>query len=770
MKCLVLAGGRGERLWPLSRKNLPKQFIKVQKNHSIFQETIARNIPYCDEFIIITNYDYRYIIENQMDAFHGVYYRCVYEEEPRKTTAAITLACLGLQPSEYVFVAAADHLVDTATESEGERLSYKDAIVYAKQLASDNKIVLFGKRVKNIKNRFGYVADGRFYEKPDRVTSKIIKEKKLYQNLGMFLFQNGFFQNELKRYQSDVFEQIRTAYNRRIIIPEGMFYNKDILETIVPTAIEKALVEKTENLVCIEAAFSWNDIGQLEDLEKTGFIADGVSVVNEGSNSIILNQSNHQVVVVNDLDNVLVVNTTDAVYVGRRGKSNYLKEILHDYEEVRWFSDRGITTYRSWGYYETIVEEQRYRLRRVIILPGRTIYEHKHEERKEIWTILDGNALITLEGEGKRYAAGETEIAIEDMTHQISNIGESNLLILETAVGDVLQSNDVKSDQGRTITETELGLSIDPIIKLSPAFKDYLWGGTKLRDVYGKQCDFEVIAESWELSAHPDGNSIVASGRHKGLAFSRYLETVGKSVLGWKCMQEFPLLIKLIDAKQNLSVQVHPNDDYALANENEYGKNEMWYVIDSEKGAGLYVGFNRDVTRKEVKQRVTDNTILDILNFIPVHPGDVFFIPAGTVHAIGAGNLICEIQQSSNSTYRLYDYDRRDKFGNPRELHLWKALDVLNYQKYETGQFTVEDESGQKIIRCKYFETAIFRGEKEIKLTDDSFSSIICIKGKGKLKLKGVSMDIQAGDSLFMPAVNDMLKIAGELFLVLTRI
>lgn len=411
---------------------------------------------------------------------------------------------------------------------------------------------------------------------------------------------------------------------------------------------------------------------------------------------------------------MLVVNTTDAVYIGRKGKSHLLKEILHDNSELDPFTEQGRMFYRPWGYYEQLIEEEGYRVRKVVLLPGKTIYEHSHDQRSENWTVVQGEARVTLDSESRTYGPNDFICIAPGIAHQISNIGEKPVLLIETAIGDVLHGGDMKSEDKADVTEAELGLKPDPIIKLAPAFKDYLWGGTKLRDVFGKQCDFDTIAESWELSAHPAGNCMVASGRHKGLGFSKYLETVGKEVLGWKCapLQSFPLLIKFIDAKRNLSVQVHPNDDYALENESEYGKNEMWYVIDSEPSAGLYVGFNRDVDRDEVERRVADNTILDILNFYPTKPGDVFFIPAGTVHAIGAGNLICEIQQSSNSTYRLYDYGRVDEFGNPRELHLKKALDVLDYGKYEPVE--LEQEDG--VIRCKYFETAFTTGETRFQL------------------------------------------------------
>ena len=493
MKCLVLAGGRGERLWPLSRKNFPKQFIKVQKNHSIFQETIARNIAYCDEFIIVTNYEYHSIIANQMEVFQGVLYRCVYEEQPRNTTAAIVLSCLSLQPSEYVFVVAADHLIDVA---DCNGLSYKTSILKAKEYATEGRIVLFGKRAEEIVDRFGYITADQFYEKPGR---RIIKELSLrtdvFQNLGMMLFQNGAFLHELNRIEPMLYDQSKIAYGKRKAVLDGVLYQAKVQELLTPISIEKSVIEKTDKLYSIEIGFGWNDVGSLEDLSKTGYQSDGIAIQNESANTVLLNLSPRQAVVVNDLDNILVVNTSDAVYIGRRGKSHLLKQIIHDNPEIGAFTDEGTTFYRSWGYYEQLIEEKNYRIRKVFLLPGKTIYEHRHEERKENWTVVQGTVLITLDGESKTYYSSDNIDIPPGIAHRISNVGEQLAMFIETAVGNVLHGGDTLSNSFGNVTETDLGLQLDSMIKLSPAFKDYLWGGTKLRDVYGKLCDFDVIAE-----------------------------------------------------------------------------------------------------------------------------------------------------------------------------------------------------------------------------------------------------------------------------------
>ncbi len=313
--------------------------------------------------------------------------------------------------------------------------------------------------------------------------------------------------------------------------------------------------------------------------------------------------------------------------------------------------------------------------------------------------------------------------------------------------------------------------------KLSPAFQGYLWGGTKLRDVYGKKCDLEKVAESWELSTHPAGESRIDGGEYDGLTLNQYFEKLGKGVLGKNAgaFERFPVLIKFIDAKDPLSIQVHPSDEYALRVEHEYGKTEMWYVMDCDPGAFLYFGVNRPVTKEEFRQRIENNTVLEVLNKVEVHPGDVFFIKSGTIHAIGAGILICEIQQNSNCTYRVYDYDRRGADGKPRELHVEKALAVSNFQPSDTSSHAGQPEavSGgtvQKLGTCKYFETEKLQVESSMELNvgEDSFVSLIVTQGSGTAAGEENTLSFRAGDSLFLPAGAGKVTLTGPCTLVKT--
>lgn len=309
-------------------------------------------------------------------------------------------------------------------------------------------------------------------------------------------------------------------------------------------------------------------------------------------------------------------------------------------------------------------------------------------------------------------------------------------------------------------------------LKIIPALKSYIWGGNKLKTEFNINTTAETVAEAWSLSVHPDGTSMLENG----VMLSEYLEEnpsyIGKN--GEK-FEKFPLLIKLIDAKDNLSVQVHPNDSYALKNEGEYGKTEMWYVADCEDGAFLYYGFNRNVTKEEFEKAIKENTVTEILNRVYVKKGDVFFIQSGTVHAIGAGIVICEIQQNSNTTYRVYDYDRRDNKGNPRELHIQKALEVsdLSEMKNSCGNLKTENLTGYTktyLGGCKYFaaEKLEIETTAELEISDKTFHCLTVLEGECEIN----SVKAKKGESIFIPAEKSTEKylISGKSDIILSYV
>ena len=323
-------------------------------------------------------------------------------------------------------------------------------------------------------------------------------------------------------------------------------------------------------------------------------------------------------------------------------------------------------------------------------------------------------------------------------------------------------------------------------LKLTPVLKDYIWGGTCLKTDFGKQSDLEKVAESWELSCHKDGPGVIANGRYRGMTLREYIEMKGRRVLGTACgrFADFPVLIKLIDAHDNLSVQVHPDNEYALRTEGEYGKTEMWVIVDCEPGASLIYGFDHEISKEEFARRIQDNTLLETVNRVPVKKGDVFFIEAGTLHAIGKGILIAEIQQNSNTTYRVYDYGRLGADGKPRALHIEKALDVttlgrpLREPKPQGKPIKREGCTDTLLASCEYFTThELDICTEAVRTADtDSFHSLLVLEGEASLCPEGgrsalaQDMPLAKGDSIFLPAGLGGYRIKGRCKLLLTTV
>lgn len=311
------------------------------------------------------------------------------------------------------------------------------------------------------------------------------------------------------------------------------------------------------------------------------------------------------------------------------------------------------------------------------------------------------------------------------------------------------------------------------ILKLKPSCKDYLWGGNRLRQEYGIQYDGDVLAEAWELSCHPDGPSYITNGAYAGKTLQQYINAEGKEILGTNCrrFRDFPILTKFIDAKDNLSIQVHPDNRYALKNEGQYGKTEMWYVMDAGKDAFLYYGFKKEITKEEFAKRIQEDTLLEVLNAVPVQKGDVLFIESGTIHAIGKDILIAEIQQNSNVTYRVYDYGRVGKDGKKRDLHIEKALAVTNRVPI------VKDKSSYPhVADCDYFTVDKLNLDGKVmkkmegKVSGESFASILILDGEGTISDKEETLDFKKGDSFFLTADSGDYTVEGSCDALITTI
>ena len=742
MKCIVLAGGSGDRLWPLSRKNYPKQFIHIKENRSLFQETIARNIPFCEEFYIITSNRYANIVEGQLQVFQGLRYRCFYEEEGKKTAPAVAIACLCDNRSEDYLVVSTDHMIEGG--------DYKGAIAKGREYIPQGKIVCLGIPAWRFEPGYGYFrqVEERTEFRHSDTTEEIPAGEKWYYDTGILLFNGGDFLHELSRKSPALYAQIRECvdqldtYERNVLVPGRL------VEELEPVSIGRAVTSVSDKVLLLQADFNWRRIMTLESLDQYYHGEDSGRVIrNDCENVSVMNEAAHQLVVANGLEDVIIVNTADAVYVSRKSEADQIKSIIREnYEKQQSYFDEGTVYYTPWGIKETIHYGDSCKVKKITIFPGKELSRHVHKLRTEHWSVISGVATIQLDEQMGEYGSGESISVPMGTPHQIANRGTEDLVVIEVSVGELEygHGNDLTRLAGQSIVKTDC----DEIVRMEPAFKDNLWGGTRLRDVYGKKCDYDIVAESWELSTHKAGQSIVATGKNKGLMLGEYINRFGRGILGWKCdpYERFPLLIKFIDSRESLSIQVHPGDDYALQKEDEYGKNELWYVVDCEPESYLYCGFSRDTDEAEVRRRIEDGTLTEILNKIPVKKGDSYFIENGTVHAIGPGVLICEIQQSSNVTYRLYDYQRRDKYGELRELHIDKAMEVTNFHE--------KDMEAAKTMECKYFsiEKSVFDGEVSFNLDDSSFRAFVVLEGSGQVSCGEESLAYRPADCFFVPA------------------
>ena len=312
-------------------------------------------------------------------------------------------------------------------------------------------------------------------------------------------------------------------------------------------------------------------------------------------------------------------------------------------------------------------------------------------------------------------------------------------------------------------------------VKLAPAFKEIIWGGNRLKDEYNKKSNLNNIAESWELTVRPDGMNTIVGGEYDGKTLEEYIKVNGESVISNVAQPFFPLLIKFIDAQDNLSVQVHPNDEYGLANANSLGKTEMWYIIDAKPGAQLVYGLKPNVTNDDFKKAIEDGKVEEKLNYVDVKKGDVFFIPSGLVHAIGSGILLAEIQQNSNITYRVYDYNRIGKDGKPRELHVNDALNVIvnrNEDEINKIRFSTNAKNDFTLASCEYFnvEKHNIHGTCEFSTNVESFASLLCLDGNGKIVFNDEEFTFVKGDSYFIPANIASFFVEGNLEIIISKI
>ncbi|MBO0342742.1 type I phosphomannose isomerase catalytic subunit [Flagellimonas profundi] len=305
-------------------------------------------------------------------------------------------------------------------------------------------------------------------------------------------------------------------------------------------------------------------------------------------------------------------------------------------------------------------------------------------------------------------------------------------------------------------------------LKFKPILKERLWGGTKLKEVLNKPIESDITGESWELSGVQGDISEVANGELAGTSLKDLMDNQGEALLGKSVVDrfgnDFPILIKFIDAKQDLSIQLHPNDELAKKRHNSFGKTEMWYIMDADPGAKLIVGFNKDVEKEEYVKSIEEGTLTDLMNYETVGEGDTFFINTGKIHAIGAGVLLAEIQQTSDITYRVFDFNRKDKEGNLRELHTSLAVDAIDYEKKDDFKvdYPRKKDEVNTMVTCPYFKTNFMELEHPLKqdLTErDSFTIYMCVGGSAIINNDWGSAPIKKGETVLVSASSSYVDI-----------
>lgn len=306
-------------------------------------------------------------------------------------------------------------------------------------------------------------------------------------------------------------------------------------------------------------------------------------------------------------------------------------------------------------------------------------------------------------------------------------------------------------------------------LQFKPIFKERIWGGTKLKTELNKSITSEITGESWEISTVENYVSVISNGSFKGKSLNELINELPEAILGFKVHEQFgkkfPLLFKYIDAQADLSIQVHPNDEMAKKRHNSFGKTEMWYVMQADADARLIVGFKEKSSPSSFIQNLNNKSLLDILDTKKVKQGDVFMLDTGTIHAIGAGIVIAEIQQTSDITYRVYDFDRKDSNGNTRELHVDLALEAMNFEKIEAQRFYAKTKNvSNETVNCNYFTTNFIPLEGTIKVAknNQSFTVYMCVNGDFQLDVNDESYAYKKGDTVLIPAALTDFQLSGN--------
>ena len=450
MTNIILCGGNGTRLWPLSRTLMPKQFVKLFEGESLFQKTVTRNQKACDSQFIVSNAEQYFLAVDQLEELSSTKSRYLLEPIGRNTAPAIALACFALDTEEIVLVTPSDHLIKNES-------AYLEAVKEAKTLAQQDQLVTFGITPQYAETGFGYIeAEGEnvlsFKEKPDITTAQAyVNAGNYYWNSGMFCFKAGIFLEELKDHSPEIYDASHTAYNNGKNA-EMIRISHDDMMAIPEDSIDYAVMEKSNKVKVIPSDIDWSDLGSFESLDEE--IESSNNVINiDSSNNLIL--SSKQVAAI-DIDNLIIIDTADALLVSKKGSSQKVKEVVKRLkEENSELPNIHVTAHRPWGTYTILDESEGYKVKRIVVKPGKRLSLQKHHHRSEHWIVVSGAAIVTRGTDEYPVHANESTYIPMGEIHRLENVGKIPLVMIEAQVGEYVGEDDIVriEDDFKRITE-----------------------------------------------------------------------------------------------------------------------------------------------------------------------------------------------------------------------------------------------------------------------------------------------------------------------------